>query len=179
MSARNPLHNEPQESTQGEGDYGVRFTRFVPSGAPGGYSAVVLVHLFPTAKARDAYARSLRNERKGSRRAGPIIETFEVEVAELRWFEPAYQRSVVIEDQPESRYGLVRIYDTNPPTYDVRYAESEDELRRMLADQWEDAYPERRSGEPRAPYDVHFFTADEPPRLRIVIEQDDEGEDSE
>jgi hypothetical protein len=166
-------------STRGRGKYGVRFTRFVRSGAPGGYSTVELVHLFPTARERDVYARKLRHERRRSRKTCQIFEIFEVDVAELAWFEPAYQRSVIIEDQPESQYGLVRIYASEPPTYDVRYARDEDELRRMLASQWEEAYPQPTPGEPHAPYDVHFFTADGPPRLHIVIEQDDEGEDSE
>lgn len=172
----NALHNEPKVRTHGRGHFGVRFTRFVLSGAPGGYSAVELAYLFTTAEERDAFARKLRRERKGSRRTGPIIETFDVEAAELSWFEPAYHRLVLLDTQAEHPYGMVRIYDCKPPVYDVRYAQDEDELRWMLAAQWKDALPE---GGPRVMYDVYFFTPDEPIRLRMVVELDDSEEEAE
>lgn len=178
MTARRGLTHEPNASVHGSGDYGVRFTRFVESGAPGGYSTVQVVNLFATRKDRDRYAFKLRKEQRGTRRTGPIIETFEVEVADLRWFEPVYRRSVLIEEQGESRYGLVRIYNTNPPVYDVVYAEDEEDLRWMLAAQWNDA--ERRApraDEPHAPYDVYFFAPDELPRLFGVVEHDEDEDD--
>lgn len=175
----NPLHDDPKVSTRGRGNYGVRFTRFVESGAPGGYSTLEFVTWFPTRKERDLYARKLRQKWKGNRRTGPIIEILEVEVAELRWFEPVYLRAALVADDAERRYGMVRIYDTNPPVHDVRYARDEEELRRMLAEQWESGGfgGTPAPGEPHAPYDVYFFAADEPPRLRVVIEQDDLDDD--
>lgn len=168
------LINDPKVSTHGDGRYGVRFTRFVLSASPGGYSPVQVVDLFPTREERDAYVRGLRREHRGNRRTSPIIESFDVEVAELRWFAGPYHRLVLLADQAEGRYGFVRIYDTNPPVYEVRYAEDEEDLRWMLAAQWEDAYPE--AGEPRAPYDVYFFTEDEPIRLKLILEPDAERE---
>ncbi len=176
MSRRNPLHDDPRVSTHGEGTYGVRFVQFVVSGAPGGHSVVETVNLFPTRKERDTYARKLRKERKGSRKTRPVIETFEVELAELRWFAPVYQQAVLIDDeQAAHRYGMVRIFDTNPPVYDVRFAKDEEELRWMLAAQWEDG--ERRTphpGEPNAPFDVYYFAPDELPHFVGVVELDDE-----
>lgn len=171
------LHSDPKVSTRGTGNYGVRLTNFVLSGAPGGYTAVEIVHLFPTLEEREDHARELRRRWRGSRKYGPVIETFEVEVAEVGWFDQMYRRTVLMADHAENRYGMVRIYDTTPPTYDVRYAESEEELRRMLAAQWEDNSAEPASGEPRAPYDVGFFIADEPLRLHMVIEVDEEEDE--
>ncbi|GAT74851.1 ATPase [Microbacterium sp. HM58-2] len=177
MSADNPLIDGPKVSTRGEGRYGMRFTRFVVSGAPGGYSTVELIYLFPTQDERDAYARGLHRKLRDTRQTGPIIESFEVEVAELRWFEPIYLRTTLLAEQAEHAYGVVRIYDTEPPVYDVRYAEDENALRWMLAEQWEQASP--APGEPRAPYDVYFFAPEEPVSLRLIVEQDDEAGEEE
>lgn len=179
MSARHPLFDDPLVSTHGSGNYGVRFTRFVLSGAPGGYSAIERVHLFPTRKDRDRHAAELRRKHRGSRRTGPIVETFERAVAPLSWFDPVYLQATLLDVAAEHKYGMVRIYDTKPPVYYVRYANSERELRWMLADQWDGESPEPLPGAPRAPYDVYFFTADEAPQLRIVIETDDLDDDSE
>lgn len=84
MSRRIPLAHEPNASIHGTGNYGVRFTRFVVSGAPGGYSTVQVVNLFTTPEECDAYAKKLRNGQRRNHRTRPVIETFEVEVAELQ-----------------------------------------------------------------------------------------------
>ena len=182
----NPLLHQPKASTSGDGNYGVRFVKFVLSGSPGGYSAVELVYLFPTLEERDAQVRELRRHWRGSRKSGPIIETFEVEVevaevevAELGWFEQIYRRTALIAGRAEHRYGMFRAYSTTPLTYDVRYAKNEHELRWMLAAQWQDTSTEPVEGEPRVPYDVGFFVADEPLRLRMVVEVDAEEEEHE
>ena len=89
----NPLLNEPTASTHGQGCYGVRFTRFVQSGAPGGYSTVEKVHLFLTPTERDAFARELERKHGSRRRDAPVIETFATEPEPLRLY-------VVIEEWP-------------------------------------------------------------------------------
>lgn len=171
MNARNPLSDDPQVTTTGSGNYGVRFVKFVTSGAPGGYSVREHVNLFETVRERDVYARRLQQERRGSRSTGPIIETFELDVATLAWFEPVYHRAAIIAPGASEQFGLVKVYATTPPKHEFFYPKTEEELRLLLAAQWEDS-PRRepRSGEPRAPYDVYFLTPDKPLGLHMVIE---------
>ncbi len=89
----NPLLHEPRASVSGRGDHGVRFTRFVRSGAPGGYSAVEKVHLFATPAERDAYARALKRKHGSRRRDAPVIESFDTEPEPLHLY-------AVIEEWP-------------------------------------------------------------------------------
>ena len=73
-----PLGDRPVQIS-GKGRYGVLFVRLVLSGAPGGWSAVELAYLFPTAAERNTYMRNLKR-RYGSRRwDAPIIQSFEFE----------------------------------------------------------------------------------------------------
>jgi len=94
VSARNPVHNDPQVRTRGEGYYGVRLTRFVSCGDPGGYRALEFVYLFPTREERDAYARDLRRKHSSRRRDAPIIEAFAAPAVEPSWL------YMVIEEYP-------------------------------------------------------------------------------
>ncbi|MEV8174968.1 hypothetical protein [Microbacterium sp. NPDC079176] len=105
--------------------------------------------------------------------------------ADPAWFEPAYQRAVVIPHRPERayRYGLIRIYGdpAAPEAHDIQLFWDREGLSGALEVQWSDLIQNTRPGEPRLPYDVFFFELDQSPRLYLVIEQDedDEGEDDE
>ncbi|WP_347756819.1 hypothetical protein [Agrococcus sp. ProA11] len=107
--------------------------------------------------------------------------------ADPAWFEPAYQRAVIIPHRADRpyRYGLIRVYGDSaaPEAYDVQWFWDREGLSWALEAQWSGLVPNARQGEPRLPYDVFFFTADEPLRLRLVVEvgdfDDDEDEGDE
>lgn len=103
--------------------------------------------------------------------------------ADPAWFEPAYQRAVIIPHRSARayRYGLIRVYGDSaaPEAYDVQLSWDREGLAWALEAQWSGLFPDARKGEPRLPYDVFFFSADQPLKLRIVIEEDDREDDDE
>ncbi|WP_353816283.1 hypothetical protein [Agromyces sp. SYSU T00266] len=91
------------------------------------------------------------------------------------WFEPAYRRAILLADV-RHRYGLVRVFTdgTESVHYDFEFFDDRQGLAWALDAQW--GRRSQESDRPRLPYDVYYFVPDEPLRLRLVIEYDDEDE---
>lgn len=178
--SRLPMPHEPNATINGSGTFGVQFTRYVVSGAPGGYSTVETIDLFRTREERDALARKLRKKYRGSNpRTRPVIETFEYGDDELSGFEPWATRVVDMTGVNRGSWGYVHAY-TRDGAFRVDSASwpTKDGLVRGMTSLWNDHEGTGTREDPTYPlctdcHGVQFFT-DEAPRLRVVIET---GED--
>lgn len=99
---------------------------------------------------------------------------------DLKWFESGWAEHGVLLANTSKRYGYIHVLpadedDDQPRTYEIHLFDDRESLAWAL-DFLHEQHPECPSDECLG---LFYITPDEPIRLRLVIEEDDAGEDDE
>lgn len=103
---------------------------------------------------------------------------------ELKWFEPWAERAVNISDITPHPYGYTHVYNTAHGGFNYDFASfgNKEDLALGLEDLWRRHTGRGFTTDPTFPkcrdcQGIIYFAPDEPLRLYLVIEQDDDGDD--